>query len=221
MARRMGHFGVRTGRHSDFGNMSQTAELRNDSRMPAGLIHGLLFPCRHQFSWPRTDDSGINYQVCVRCGAKYSYDWETMRRVAPLAIQEDEAEGRKRGSHRKCGTKRAWQPRDRRLRHRVAVQFRISTNYVWTDGMTENISRTGMLFRSPKAIEVGSAIELDFEMPQEITGEANSRVMCEGKVVRVEAVPLNRTNKQPAFLVACSIKQYNFLPPKEPQPTSE
>ena len=184
--------------------------------MPAGLIHGLLFPCRHQFSWPRTDESGANYQVCVHCGAKYSYDWETMRRVALLASQEDEHDGHKRSSRRKCGTKSAWQPRDRRLRHRVVAQFRISSNYVWIDGMTENISRSGLLFRSPKPIEVGSAIELDFEMPQEITGELNSRVLCEGRVVRVSAVPPNRTNKQPMFLVACSIKQYNFLPPKEP-----
>ena len=188
-------------------------------RMSAGLIHGLLFPCRHQFSWPRTDESGSNYQVCVHCGAKYSYDWETMRRIAPLGGPEEETGGPKRGSHRKCGTKRAWQPRERRVRHRVAVQFRISSNYVWIDGMTENISRTGLLFRSPKPIEVGSAIELDFEMPVEISGGGNARVLCEGKVVRLEAVPLSRTNKQPTFLVACAIKQYNFLPPKEPQNT--
>jgi len=190
--------------------------------MPAGLINGLLFSCRHQFSWPRTDETGTNYQVCVHCGAKYSYDWATMRRVAPLGRQEEvEAEGPKRGAHRKCGTKRAWQPRERRLRHCVAVQFRVGSNYVWTDGMTENISRSGLLFRSPKPIEAGSAIELDFDMPQEITGEMNARVLCEGKVVRVEALPVTRTNKQPTFLVACSIKQYNFLPPKESQETSE
>jgi len=189
--------------------------------MPAGLIHGLLFSCRHQFSWPRTDECGTNYQVCVHCGAEYSYDWATMRRIAPLATEEDELNGHKRSSRRKCGTKRAWQPRERRLRHRVPVQIRISSNYVWTDGMTENISRSGLLFRSPKPIEVGSAIELDFEMPQAITGEVNARVLCEGKVVRVEAVPLTRTNKQPAFLVACAIKQYNFLPPREPQNISE
>ena len=189
--------------------------------MPAELIRGLLFPCRHQFSWPRTDDSGTNYQVCVHCGAKYSYDWATMRRTALLGAQEEEAEEPKRGSHRKCGTKRAWQPRERRLRHRVAVQFRISSNYVWTDGMTENISRTGLLFRSPKPVEVGAPIELDFDMPQEITGEMNSRVLCEGSVVRVEVVPVTRTNKQPGFLVACSIKQYDFLPPTESEQTSE
>ena len=200
----------------DFGNVSQSARLSNDIRMPTGLIHGLLFACRHQFSWPRSDESGANYQVCVHCGAKYSYDWATMRRVAPLGCHEEEAEGPKRGSHRKCGTKRAWQPRDRRLRHRVAVQFRISSNYVWIDGITENISRSGLLFRSPKLIEVGSALELDFDMPLEITGEGAARVICEGKVVRVEAVPPSRTNKQPTFLVACAIKEYKFAPAAEP-----
>ena len=189
--------------------------------MPAGLINGLLFSCRHQFSWPRTDETGTNYQVCVHCGVKYSYDWSTMRRIALLGGPGEEAEGPKRGTHRKCGTKRAWQPRERRLRHRVAVQFRISSNYVWTDGMTENISRTGLLFRSPKLVEVGSSIELDFEMPQEITGELHTRVLCEGKVVRVEAIPVTRTNKQPSFIVACAIGRYNFLPPRESQEISE
>jgi len=183
--------------------------------MPAGLIHGLLFSCRHQFSWPRTDESGTNYQVCVHCGAKYSYDWATMRRVAPLATQEDELDGHKRSSRRKCGTKRAWQPRERRIRHRVAVQIRVWGSEEWSEGATENISRSGVLFRSSNPLEVGSEIELIFDMPHDLTGDDDTRAICEGKVVRVEPVPLTRSNKQAAFLIACAIKQYSFAPAKE------
>jgi hypothetical protein len=190
--------------------MSQSAEVGDDYPMRAGLIHGLLFACRHQFSWPRTDESGANYQVCVHCGAKYSYDWTTMRRIAPLP-GEEEIEP-KRSARRKCGTKRAWQPRERRLRHRVPVQFRLPGSEPWSEGITENISRSGLLFRSANSLEIGSSLELIFEMPRELTGDADARVVCEGTLVRIEAVPATRSNKQASYLMACSIQQCRFIP---------
>ena len=36
--------------------------------------------CRHEFSWPHSGMNGQDYQVCIRCGAVYEYDWATMRR---------------------------------------------------------------------------------------------------------------------------------------------
>lgn len=182
--------------------------------MRADLIHGLLFPCRHQFSWPRTDDTGENYQVCVLCGAKYSYDWATMRRVAQIENREEEFEAR-HSPRRKCGTKKAWMPRERRLRHQVPVLFRISGSEEWIEGATENISRSGMLFRSYSPLEAGSTIELKLDMPQELTGEQGARVVCEGSLLRVEQVPGTRAKKQPSFLMACAIKQYRFALPGE------
>lgn len=179
--------------------------------MRADLIHGLLFACRHQFSWPRCDETGNHYQVCVQCGAKYSYDWATMRRVAPLDAGEDE----KPTARRKCGTKKAWVPRERRLRHRVSVLFRIAGREEWMEGETENISRSGLLFRSSTPLEAGSGIELIFEMPHELTGDDDARVVCEGSLVRVEQAPATRSKKQPSFLVACSIAQYRFAVPGE------
>lgn len=41
----------------------------------------LLFGCSHRFSWPLKRSDGTYYQVCVRCGAEYGYDWERMRRT--------------------------------------------------------------------------------------------------------------------------------------------
>lgn len=40
--------------------------------------------CRHEFSWPHSGVYGQDYQVCVRCGAIYEYDWGTMRRTRRL-----------------------------------------------------------------------------------------------------------------------------------------
>jgi hypothetical protein len=181
--------------------------------MSADLFHGLLSACRHQFSWPRRDDSGETYQVCVHCGAKYSYDWAKMRRVALLEGKEAEFDA-KRGSVRKCGARKAWTPRERRLRHQVPVLFRIPCSEEWSTGVTENISRSGLLFRASSPLEIGSGLELMFEMPNELTGDGDARVVCDGSLVRVEAVPAAR-KKQASYLMACAIAQYRFASPAE------
>lgn len=177
------------------------------------MIRGLLSACRHRFSWPRRGDSGDNYQVCLNCGAKYSYDWATMRRIAPLDNRPDNPEDNldaSRKSIRKCGTKKAWIPRERRLRHRVSVLFRISGSGEWTEGVTENISRSGLLFRSPTPLEAGSSLELILDLPQELTGDTASRVLCEGSLLRVESIPPARKKQQPSYQMACTITQYKF-----------
>lgn len=181
--------------------------------MCADLI-GLLSPCRHQFSWPRRDDAGENYQVCVHCGVTYSYDWAKMRRVAQLDNQQGELDA-SRVSMRKCGRKQAWRPRERRLRHCVSVLFRIPGSDEWIEGVTENISRSGILFRSPSPLEVGCSMELILEMPPELTGNEAALVVCEGSLVRVEPVPPPRKKEQPSFLMACTIAEYKFAPSSE------
>jgi len=85
----------------------------------------------------------------------------------------------------------------------------------WSEGATENVSHSGLLFRSSSPLEVGSSLELILEMPQELTGHDHAKVLCEGSVLRVEAVPATRKNKQSSFLMACTIIQYRFVPSAE------
>jgi len=178
-------------------------------RMRSDLISGLLSACHHQFSWPRRDDSGGTYQVCVHCGAKYSYDWTRMRRIAPL---EDAESDTTKTTIRKCGTRKAWTPRERRLRHRVPMLFRAAGSQEWIEGESENVSRSGLLFRSLTQIAVGTKVEIILDMPKELTGEEEARVVCEAGVVRVEALPVTRKNREEAFLMACTIAEYKFAP---------
>ncbi len=45
-------------------------------------VIAVLFGCRHQFAFPiRMPDGDQAYQVCVRCGVEYEYDWGSMRRL--------------------------------------------------------------------------------------------------------------------------------------------
>jgi hypothetical protein len=94
--------------------------------------------------------------------------------------------------------------------------FRISGSDEWSEGETENISQSGLLFQSSSPLQVGSSMELILEMPHELTGHDHARVLCEGSLLRVEAVATSRKNKQPSFLMACAIAQYRFVPSGEP-----
>jgi hypothetical protein len=180
--------------------------------MSAKLIRGLLFTCRHQFTWPRCDEMGGNYQVCVHCGVMYSYDWATMRRVAPLTKLPSKSSA-KRAAHTKVESKKSWVPRERRLRHQVPVQFRERGSGEWIEGTSVNISRSGLLFCSSSPLENGSSLELTLEMPPELTGDKAAQVICEGTLVRVESVPSPSRAKQSDFYMACAILDYKFVPP--------
>jgi hypothetical protein len=43
--------------------------------------------CPHRFAWPRIDETGRHYQVCVICGTAYEYNWDTMQRTTKLMNQ--------------------------------------------------------------------------------------------------------------------------------------
>lgn len=62
--------------------------------MAANFLKRLLeILCRHHFSWPHSGVCGRDYQVCVRCGTVYEYDWVTMRRTRRLgSAPQDQAE---------------------------------------------------------------------------------------------------------------------------------
>jgi hypothetical protein len=94
--------------------------------------------------------------------------------------------------------------------------FRIPGSDLWSEGATENISQSGLLFRSFSPLQVGSSMELILEMPHELTGHDHARVSCEGSLLRVEPVATSRKNKQSSFLMACTITQYRFVPSGEP-----
>lgn len=42
--------------------------------------------CTHRFSWPRVDENGQHYQICLTCGSAYEYDWRKMRRSSKPVI---------------------------------------------------------------------------------------------------------------------------------------
>lgn len=172
--------------------------------MNSNLLSRIFWSCPHQFTWPRSDDSGGYYQLCVKCGAKYLYDWKTMRRTA--RVEDEEASST---SVRRRGHKNTWKARERRLRHVVPLLYRVDDGREWLEGTSVNLSRSGLLFQASSEVALGARVELKLQMPEEMTGEGDAEVICQAVVARLTHVEGSR--KEPSScLIACSIDDYEF-----------
>lgn len=83
--------------------------------------------------------------------------------------------------------------RARRYLVRLPVRYRMSGRSEWQTGLTENISKSGILFRTERSgrlfredvpVQPNSSIELLVEVPAAGPTQAVSRVRCQGQVVR-------------------------------------
>jgi hypothetical protein len=170
----------------------------------------MLARCSHEFSWPRRTTSGEYYQVCLLCATAYQYNWKTMRRGNrvddPMAdtATEPSRSGQKKPS---------WMPRARRLRSDLPVRYRGKNLSTWYEGKIQNISQSGVLFHGPQQLPANALIELIFEMPEEISGQKNKNVLCQGRIIRIK----DATNKvspeegKESFALVASILDYKFL----------
>lgn len=172
--------------------------------MATSLLDGLLFTCSHQFSWPRRSDTGEYYQVCLRCGAEYAYDWNAMRRTKRIDSSEEERTVSTKAGRRPV--RRAWVPRERRIKHEVPVLYRELGMKDWLHGTCENISRSGVLITARQPIEEGVDLEVMLEMPGEITGQEHGNVLCQGACVRTMSA-----KKEGSCHIAISISGYEFI----------
>jgi hypothetical protein len=76
----------------------------------------------------------------------------------------------------------------------------------WFEGKTENISRSGLLFRTDRVLKLRTAIEMSFTLPVPKKGDSPGEVLCWGSVVRtVPAAGMNRP------CIAASIETYRFV----------
>lgn len=165
----------------------------------------MLGRCSHEFSWPRRGADGDYYQVCLLCAAEYKYDWTTMRRTA--RIEHDKPETAIRRPHTRL-KRPSWVPRARRLKLDIALRYRVNKTSAWYEGVIENISQSGVLFSGPQQLPINALIEMVFEMPEEISGQKNSNVVCQGRVMRAKDVAETENGN---VGLAASIVDYKFI----------
>ncbi|MFZ0273502.1 MAG: PilZ domain-containing protein [Acidobacteriaceae bacterium] len=75
-------------------------------------------------------------------------------------------------------------PRARRYEIGTAIRFRVRGEREWHEGLTENISISGLLIRTGRALDPKTAIEMRFFLPVELDGECAAEVFCRGFVIR-------------------------------------
>ncbi len=174
--------------------------------MPQKLMDVLMRGrCSHEFSWPRRSANGEYYQVCLQCATAYQYDWKTMRRGNRLEQPEAESSSVRRRTTRKQPT---WVPRARRLKVTVPIRYRGKNLTTWYEGSIENISQSGLMFSGPQQLPANALIEMIFEMPEEISGQKNSNVLCQGRLIRAKDAGGQANG---GFALATSILDYKFL----------
>ena len=173
--------------------------------MPQKIMDVLMLGrCSHEFSWPRRADDGNYYQVCLLCAVEYQYDWTTMRRTERV---ERKAETGIRRSHNR-EKRPSWVPRARRLKLDLPLRYRVNKTSTWYEGIIENISQSGVLFNGPQTLPVNALLEMVFEMPEEISGQKNSNVVCQGRVMRNKQA---KETDEGVVGLAASIVDYKFV----------
>jgi hypothetical protein len=178
--------------------------------MPQKIMDVLMLGrCSHEFSWPRRGSDGDYYQVCLLCAAEYKYDWATMRRTDRV---EHKAETGIRRSHSRQ-KRPSWVPRARRLKLDIPLRYRVNKTSSWYEGIIENLSQSGVLFAGPQSLPLNALIEMVFEMPEEISGQKNSNVVCQGRVMRAKG-SAEKDAPEPEdgqIGLAASIVDYKFI----------
>jgi len=179
--------------------------------MPQKLLDVLLLGrCSHEFSWPRRAADGEFYQVCLLCAAEYKYDWSTMRRTERVKPEPGEATtSHKRRQHVRKPT---WVPRARRIKMEAAVRYRVKNLGSWSEGIIQNLSQSGVLLKGAQRFPENTLVEMVFEMPEEISGQKNSKVLCQGRVIRMKD-PRQKDGREEAqdHEFAASILDYKFI----------
>ena len=96
--------------------------------------------------------------------------------------------------------------RAQRFNLHLPLKYRLLGEDDWRDGTTENISRSGLLFRGEEAIATNTQVEINLVLPAEIAGLSAAEVVCRGEVVRTVQPESSTVN--PAL--AAKILQYHF-----------
>ncbi|HTW59324.1 MAG TPA: ATP-binding protein [Terriglobales bacterium] len=96
--------------------------------------------------------------------------------------------------------------RAQRFQLHLPLRYRRLGENQWHEGTTENISRSGMLFKTEELLQPNSQLEINLVLPAEIAGLTATEVVCRGEVVRT--VEPHDTTLSPAL--AARILQYHF-----------
>jgi PAS domain S-box-containing protein len=96
--------------------------------------------------------------------------------------------------------------RAQRFQLHLPLRYRRLGENAWHQGTTENISRSGMLFKADEVLQPSAQLEINLVLPAELAGLSATEVVCRGEVVRTVAP----TKESVGPALAARILQYHF-----------
>ena len=96
--------------------------------------------------------------------------------------------------------------RAQRFNLHLPLRYRRVGDQGWRQGTTNNISRSGLLFKAEEVLQPNVQLEINLVLPAEIAGLSPTEVVCRGEVVR--SVDAENTSTSPEL--AAKILQYHF-----------
>ena len=104
-------------------------------------------------------------------------------------------------------------PRAERYAIPIAILYRSPGELDWQPGLTENISRSGVLFRAERHIEPNTPLEMMLDLPTIVSAPASGSALRRGRVVRAMAPSM--LEDRPA--VAAAFVDFQHTPPIDPR----
>ena len=91
-------------------------------------------------------------------------------------------------------------PRALRFCARLVMRYCTGVGLEWHDGVTENISRSGVLFHGVRAMALQTPVDMFLTLPGGVGDDPTQRLCCHGEVVR--AIPHVATEPGPSMAAA-------------------
>jgi hypothetical protein len=89
----------------------------------------------------------------------------------------------------------------------IPLRYRPAGDVAWREGRSENISRSGVLFRAEHSMDTETPIEMMLALWGELGEDAAGMVICKGRIVRIEA----GGGGDPRAAVAATIAGYRLV----------
>ena len=99
--------------------------------------------------------------------------------------------------------------RARRFSVQMPMRYRVNGQKRWWRGTTDNVSRSGVLFRGELAAVPNTALEMSMVLPGAVLGSGATEVACKGTVVRVVTSP----TADSLVALATTISHYRLVRP--------
>ena len=95
----------------------------------------------------------------------------------------------------------------------IAILYRTPGDAAWLEGWTENISKSGVLFRTDHKIPSDTPVEMMLEIPSFIATPVAGQAICRGRIVRTIAKSL----REDRHAMAAAILEYELARPFDPR----